>query len=159
MRFAILLKATATSEAGIMPSKDSLAAMTAYNEELVNGGYLEAGEGLQPSSRGARVVFSGDDGSSSRAGTEERTGSSTTVVHGPFDQDAPDRLVAGFWLLKNLCSLDEAVGLVRRCPSMGEEMTVEVRPVHECEDFDDGSVEAGRLREREEELRQKVASG
>jgi len=109
MRFMIIVKATKNSEAGVLPSEKLLAEMTKYNEELTKAGVLLAGEGLQASSRGARVKFSG----------EKRT-----VTDGPFTETK--ELVAGFWLWK--CkSLQEAIGWVKRCPNPmpGEEAEIE----------------------------------
>jgi len=157
MRFAILVKANADSEAGILASKQHMTAMHAYNEELVRAGIMAAAEGLQASSKGARVIFSGhdDDGMSSSTGVGVST---STVVQGPFDQDAPEHLVAGFWVLKSLRSLEEAVGWARKCPGFGKGAVLEVRRVFEAEDVDDGSVEAEELRAREAELREKAAA-
>ena len=118
MRFMVMVKATKDSEAGKMPSRELLEAMGKYNEELAKAGILVAGEGLQPSSKGARVRFSG---------------TKRTVVDGPFTETK--ELVAGFWLWK-VKSLEEAVEWVKRCPNpMGEESIVEIRPLYEAEDF------------------------
>jgi hypothetical protein len=119
MRVMVIVKATRSSESGMMPSEKLLADMGAFNEELVKAGVMLAGEGLHRSSRGKRVVF---------------TGGKKTVVDGPFS--ATTELVAGFWLWK-VKSMDEAVEWVRRCPDPmpGEEAVLEIRPVFEAEDF------------------------
>jgi hypothetical protein len=119
MRFMVMVKATKNSEAGVMPSEKLLADMGKFNEELTKAGVMLAGEGLQPSSKGARVRFSG----------EKRT-----VIDGPFAETK--ELVAGFWLWK--CkSLQEAIDWVKRCPNPmpGEEGEIEIRQVFEAEDF------------------------
>ncbi len=138
MRFMIILKATKNSEAGVLPSEKLLAEMTKYNEELTKAGVLLAGEGLQASSKGARVKFSG----------EKRT-----VTDGPFTETK--ELVAGFWLWK--CkSLQEAIGWVKRCPNPmpGEEAEIEIRQVFEAEDF--GAELTPELRAQEDRLRVQV---
>src|SRR6185503_2055209 len=119
MRFMVIVKATPNSEAGIMPSQKLLAAMGAFNEELVKAGVMLAGEGLQPSSKGARVKFSG--------GTR-------TVIDGPFAETK--ELIAGFWLWQ-VKSKDEAIEWVKRCPDPmpGEDAEIEIRPLFEQEDF------------------------
>ena len=119
MRFMILVKANHDSEAGVMPSADLLAAMGKYNEELVKAGVLLAGEGLHPSSKGARVHFSG---------------TRRSVVDGPFAETKD--LVAGFWLL-DVKSREEAIEWVKRAPFGGEgdETEVEIRQVFEAEEF------------------------
>ena len=99
MRFMILVKADANSEAGVMPQEDMLAAMGRFNEELVNAGVMQAGEGLHPSSKGARVRFAGKD---------------RQVVNGPFAET--QELIAGFWIWK-CASLQEAIDWVKRCPN------------------------------------------
>ena len=120
MRFMVMVKATQDSENGVMPSQELLAAMGSYNEELVNAGVMLAGEGLQPSSKGARVRFDG---------------ASRTVVDGPFAETK--ELVAGFWILQ--CkSLDECVEWVKRCPNpMPGESAIEIRQIFEADDFGD----------------------
>jgi len=134
MKFMILVKATADSEAGVMPSTELLAAMGAYNEELVKAGIMQAGEGLQPSSKGARVRFSG----------KERT-----VVDGPFAETK--ELVAGFWMW-TVKSKEEAIEWVKRCPNpMPGDGEIEIRQVFEAEDF--GAEFTPELREQEEKLR------
>jgi hypothetical protein len=138
MRFMILVKATADSEAGVMPSEEMLAAMGRYNEELVQAGVMLAGEGLHPSGKGARVVFSGK---------------SRTVVDGPFSETK--ELVAGFWLWK-CASLQEAIEWVKRCPNpMLTDSEIEIRQVFEAEDF--GEALTPELREQEDRLREQVA--
>jgi hypothetical protein len=119
MRFMVMVKASKNSEAGVMPSDKLLTEMSKFNEELAQAGVLLAGEGLQASSKGARVRFSG----------EKRT-----VIDGPFAETK--ELVAGFWLWK--CeSLQEAIEWVKRCPNPmpGEEAEIEIRQVFEAEDF------------------------
>ncbi len=139
MRFMILMKATQDSEAGVMPSEEILAAMMKYNEELVKAGVLLAGEGLHPSSKGARVAFSGGK---------------TTVVDGPFTETK--ELVAGYWLIQAR-SRDEAIEWVKRCPcSPDEEFEIEIRQVFEADDF--GDEFTPELREQEERLRSQVAA-
>ncbi|HXS03266.1 MAG TPA: YciI family protein [Rhodanobacter sp.] len=134
MRCMVMVKATADSEAGVMPGEELLAAMGRFNEELVKAGVMLAGEGLTPSSKGARVVFSG---------------SRRQVVDGPFAETK--ELVAGFWLWQ-VRSLDEAIAWVRRCPNpMAGESVIEIRPVFEAEDF--GDAFTPELREQEERLR------
>ncbi|MGD8710446.1 MAG: YciI family protein [Ectothiorhodospiraceae bacterium] len=136
MRFMVIIKATAASEAGEMPSERLLADMGRYNQELVEAGVLLAGEGLQPSSKGARVRFSGAD---------------RTVIDGPFTETK--ELVAGFWLWK-VDSLAEAIEWVKRCPNPHEEDTeVEIRQVFELEDFPG---EGEEWREREREFRERA---
>ena len=134
MRFMLLVKASEQSEAGIMPSEELLAAMGKYNEEMVKAGVLLAGEGLHPSSKGARVKFSG----------KERT-----VVDGPFAE--AKELVAGFWLIQ-VKSKEEAIEWVRRCPNpMEGESEIEIRQVFEADDF--GEELTPELREQEERTR------
>ena len=134
MRVMVLIKANEDSEAGVMPSEQLLTEMMQFNEELVKAGVMLAGEGLRPSSEGARVRFSGDK---------------RTVVDGPFAETK--ELIAGFWLWQ-VRSLDEAIEWVKRCPNpMGVEAEVEIRPVGEMSDF--GDVLTPELREQEERLR------
>jgi len=119
MRFAVFVKASKNSEAGIMPSTELLAEMGKFNEELVKAGIMEAGEGLHPSSKGVRVQFSGKD---------------RTVIDGPFAETK--ELVAGFWIWK--CkSKEEAIAWVKRCPNPmpGEISEIEIRPIFAPEDF------------------------
>jgi hypothetical protein len=137
MRFMVIVKATKDSEAGVMPTEQMLAEMGKYNEELVKAGVMQAGEGLQPSSRGARVRFSGK---------------SRTVIDGPFAETK--ELVAGFWLWK-CASLQEAIDWVKRCPNpMPGDSEIEIRQVFEAEDF--GEEFTPELREQEERLRAAV---
>jgi hypothetical protein len=117
VRFMMLVKANKDSEAGVMPGEDLLAAMGRYNEELVKAGVLLAGEGLHPSSKGARVRFSG---------------TRRTVIDGPFPEDG---LIAGFWLIQ-VPSKAAAIEWARRCPNpMEGESEIEIRQVFEAEDF------------------------
>lgn len=135
MRFMVIVKATKQSEAGVLPDQKLLAAMGKYNEELARAGVLLAGEGLQPSSKGARVKFSGDK---------------RTVIDGPFAETK--ELIAGFWLWQ--CkSKEEAIEWVKRCPNPmpGEESEIEIRQVFEADDF--GAEFTPELREQEERLR------
>lgn len=135
MRFMILVKATKDSEAGVMPDEKLLTAMMKYNEELVKAGVLVAGEGLHPSSKGARVKFSGDKRS---------------VVDGPFAETK--ELIAGFWIFQ-VKSKEEAIEWVKRCPNpMYEESEIEIRQVFEAADFAE-SDPTGEIRKKEEELR------
>ena len=139
MRFMVMVKADKNSEAGVMPSEQLLAEMGKYNEELVRAGVLLAGEGLQPSSKGARVRFSG---------------SKRTVIDGPFAETKD--LVAGFWLLQ-VKSKDEAIEWVKRCPNpMPGESEIEIRQVFEAEDF--GAEFTPELRQQEERLRAEIAT-
>ena len=134
MKVMVLVKATAESEAGEMPSTELLTAMGKYNEELVKAGIMLAGEGLHPSSRGKRVRFDG---------------AKRTVVDGPFSETK--ELVAGFWLWQ-VRSLEEAVEWVKRCPNpMESSSEIEIRQVFEAEDF--GEALTPELREQEERLR------
>ena len=134
MRFMILVKATADSEAGVMPTEQMFADMGKYNEELVKAGIMQEGEGLHPSSKGARVQFSGKD---------------RKVIDGPFAETK--ELVAGFWMWK-CASLQEAIEWVKRCPNpMLGDSEIEIRQVFEAEDF--GAEFTPELREQEERLR------
>jgi hypothetical protein len=138
MRFIILVKANKDSEAGVMPSEQLLTEMGKYNEELVNAGIMLAGEGLHPSSKGARVRFSGDN---------------RTVIDGPFAETK--ELVAGYWLWE-VKSKEEAIEWVKRCPNpMPGESEIEIRQVFEVEDF--GAEFTPELREQEERIRAKAA--
>ena len=139
MRFMILIKADRDSEAGVMPSEQLLTEMGRFNEELVKAGVMEAGEGLHPSSKGARVRFSGRD---------------RQVIDGPFAETK--ELIAGFWIWK-CASLQEAIDWVKRCPNpMLGESEVEIRQVFSAEDF--GDALTPELREQEDRLRAQVAS-
>ena len=138
MRCMVIVKASKDSEAGIMPREKLLAEMGKFNEELVKAGVMLAGEGLQPSSKGKRVRFSGDK---------------RTVIDGPFTETK--ELIAGFWLWQ-VRSMEEAVEWVKRCPSPHEgEAEIEIRQVFEPEDF--GAEFTPELREQEERLRAQVA--
>jgi hypothetical protein len=139
MRFMIIVKSTKNSEAGVLPDEKLLAAMMKYNEELIKAGVMLAGEGLQPSSKGARVKFSG---------------SQRTVTDGPFAETK--ELVAGFWLWQ-VKSKEQAIEWVKRCPNPmpGEESEIEIRQVFEAEDF--GAEFTPELREQEERLRAQTA--
>jgi hypothetical protein len=134
----IIVKATRESEAGVLPSTELLEQMGKFNEELVKAGVMLAGEGLQPSSKGARVKFSG---------------SRRTVVDGPFAETK--ELIAGFWLWQ-VKSREEAIEWVKRCPNpMEGESEIEIRQVFEAEDF--GESFTPELREQEEKLRADLA--
>ncbi|AWV07909.1 YciI family protein [Marilutibacter maris] len=138
MRVVVIVKATAESEAGIMPSEQLLADMGRFNEELVKAGIMLAGEGLHPSSRGARVTFDGKD---------------RTVTDGPFAETK--ELIAGFWLWQ-VRSMDEAIEWVKRCPNpMPGTSDIEIRPVFEADDF--GEEFTPELRARDERLREQLA--
>jgi hypothetical protein len=135
----VLVKADASTEAGVMPSTELLTAMGKFNEELVNAGIMLAGEGLHPSSKGKRIQFSG----------EKRA-----VVDGPFAETK--ELVAGFWLWQ-VKSMDEAVEWAKRCPNpTGTESVLEIRPVFEADDF--GAELTPELRAQEERLRAQSAA-
>ncbi len=137
MRVMVLVKASKSSEAGEMPSPELLTAMGAFNERLVEAGVMLAGEGLKPSSAGARVLFSGKD---------------RVVTDGPFAETK--ELVAGFWMWK-VASMKEAIDWVKRCPNpMREDSEIEIRPVFEMEDFGDAMTDE--LREQEDAIRAKT---
>ena len=137
MRVMVLVKANPESEAGQLPSTELLEAMTKYNEELAKAGIMLAGEGLHPSSKGARVRFKGSERS---------------VVDGPFTETK--ELIAGFWLWE-VRSMEEAIEWVKRCPNpMEGESEIEIRPVFETEDF--GENLTPELREAEERVRAQV---
>jgi hypothetical protein len=137
MRFMILVKATKDSEAGVMPSQQLLAEMGKFNEELVKAGVLLAGEGLQPTSKGARVKFSG---------------SKRTVTDGPFAETK--ELIAGFWIWQ-VKSKAEAIEWAKRCPNPHPgESEIEIRQIFEAEDF--GAEFTPELREQEEGIRAHV---
>jgi len=138
MRFVVIVKATPDSEAGVMPDEKLLTEMGKFNEELVNAGVMLAGEGLHPSSKGARVKFSGE---------------TRTVIDGPFAETK--ELIAGFWIWQ-VKSLAEAIEWVRRCPNPHNgESEIEIRQVFEAEDF--GAEFTPELREAEERLRDQIA--
>ena len=135
MRFMVIVKATRDSEAGVLPTQEELAEMGKFNEELAKAGVMLAGEGLQASSKGARVRFSGNK---------------PTVIDGPFSETK--ELIAGFWLWQ-VRSRDEAIEWLKRAPF--REGEVEIRQVFEAEDF--GPEFTPELREQEERVRQQVA--
>jgi len=137
MRFIVMVKATKDSEAGVLPSQELLTAMGKYNEELVKAGIMVAGEGLHPSSKGARVRFSGNK---------------RTVIDGPFAETK--ELVAGFWLW-NAKSKEEAIEWVKKCPNpMPGDSEIEIRQIFDPEDF--GGEFTPELREQEERLRAEI---
>jgi hypothetical protein len=139
MRFIVMVKASPESEAGVMPSQQLLAEMGKFNEELVKAGVMLEGEGLHPSSKGARIKFSG---------------SKRTVVDGPFAETK--ELVAGFWIWQ-VRSKEEAVEWAKRCPNpTGAEGELEIRQIFETDDF--GAEFTPELREQEERLRAQVAA-
>jgi hypothetical protein len=141
MRFMVMVKATKDSEAGVLPDEKLLADMGKFNEELVKAGVMLAGEGLQPSSKGARVRFSD---------------AKRTVIDGPFAETK--ELVAGFWLWQ-VKSKEEAIEWVKRCPNPfpgGTESEIEIRQVFEAEDF--GAEFTPELRAQEERIRAQVAA-
>jgi hypothetical protein len=133
MKFIVFVKASAETEAGVMPTEAELAAMGNYNEQLVNAGVMRAGEGLHPSSKGARIMFSGKN---------------RTVVDGPFAETK--ELVAGFWIWE--CnSLQEAIDWAKKCPNpTGHESQLEIRQVFTMDDF--GDAMTPELRAQEERL-------
>ena len=137
MRFMVIVKATKASEAGALPDQKILSEMGKFNEELVKAGIMLAGEGLQPTSKGARVRFAG---------------SKRTVIDGPFTESK--ELIAGFWLWE-VKSLDEAIEWVKRCPNPHPgESEIEIRQVFEAADF--GAEFTPELREQEERLRAQI---
>ena len=138
MRFMVMVRATKNTEAGVMPSEKLLADMIKFNEELVKAGVMLAGEGLQPSSKGARVRFSG---------------AKRTVIDGPFAETK--ELIAGYWLWQ-VNSRQEAIDWVKRCPHPmpGEDAVLEIRQVFEAEDF--GAEFTPELRAQEERLRKQA---
>jgi hypothetical protein len=138
MRYMVLVKATAATEAGVLPDSKLLESMGKFNEELANAGVLLAGEGLQPSSKGARLKFSGER---------------PAVTDGPFTETK--ELIAGFWII-NAKSLDEAIEWMARSPfEIGQE--IEIRKIYEAEDF--GPALTPEMREQEERLRAKAGAG
>lgn len=138
MKVMVLVKATKSSEAGVMPTTELLTAMGNYNEELVKAGIMLSGEGLQPSSKAVRVHFSGAD---------------RIVTDGPFTETK--ELIAGFWLWE-VKSIQEAIEWVKRCPNpMIEDSDIDIRPIFEAEDF--GEEFTPELREQEEKLREQIA--
>ena len=139
MRFMVIVKATKESEAGVLPDTKMLTEMGKFNEELVKAGVMLAGEGLQPSSKGARIRFSGDK---------------RTVIDGPFAETK--ELIAGFWIIQAK-SKEEAIEWMKRCPNPhpGQESELEIRQVFESEDF--GSEFTPELREAEDRMRAQIA--
>jgi hypothetical protein len=146
MRVMVIVKANKDTEAGVMPSEQLLTEMGNYNEELVKAGIMLAGEGLHPSSKGARIEFSG---------------TSRTVIDGPFAETK--ELIAGYWLWR-VKSLQEAIEWAKRCPNpTGEESVLEIRPIFEAEDFGDEftpelRAQEDRLRAQTEKLQNKKAT-
>ena len=139
MRFMVMIKATKDSEAGVMPNEQLLAAMGNFNDELIKAGVMVAGEGLHPSSKGARVEFSG----------EKRT-----VIDGPFTE--AKELIAGYWIWQ-VSSKEEAIEWVKRCPNpMAGESEIEIRQVFEADDF--GAEFTPELREQDERQRAQMAA-
>jgi hypothetical protein len=137
MRVMVMVKANEDSEAGVMPSTELLTQMGAFNEELVKAGIMLDGEGLHPSSKGARILFSGDQ---------------RDVVDGPFAETK--ELIAGYWIWP-VRDMDEALEWAKRCPNpMDGESVLEIRPVFEAEDF--GEEFTPELREQEERLRGEI---
>lgn len=124
MKFMVIVKASKKSEAGVLPSEQAMSEMMKFNEELMKAGVLLDAAGLQPSSKGARIVFTGPD---------------RHVVDGPFTETK--ELVAGYWMLQ--CkSLEECVAWLRRCPNTDlEDGVIEIRPLYEMEDFPDANAE------------------
>ena len=137
MRVMVMVKATVDSEAGVMPSTELVEAMFSFNEELVNAGIMQSGDGLKPSSEGKRVAFDGD---------------SRTVIDGPFAHTS--ELVAGFWVWE-VKDLAEALEWVKRCPNpMPGPSEIEIRPLYEIDDF--GDAVTPELAEQDERLRQEI---
>ncbi|MGJ5070833.1 YciI family protein [Bradyrhizobium oligotrophicum] len=137
MRFMVIVKATRDTEAGILPTSEEFAAMGRFNEELVKAGMMEAGEGLHPTAKGARIDFSNG---------------APSVARGPFDLSGD--LAAGFWMIK-AGSLDQVIAHMKRAPLPGGQ--IEIRQVYAPEDF--GETFTSELRERVERLRAQVAKG
>jgi hypothetical protein len=137
MRFMVIVKATKDSEAGVMPSEQTLAAMTQFNEELANAGMLLAGEGLHPSSRGARISWAGG---------------LPSVTDGPFAETK--ELIAGFWIIQ-ASSMEEAIEWMKRCPGEADS-ELEIRQVFEAADF--GEAFTPELQEREQRIRDTTAA-
>jgi hypothetical protein len=139
MRFMIMVKADKNTEAGVLPDEKLLTEMGKFNEELVKAGIMLAGDGLHPSSKGARVKFSG---------------TKRTVIDGPFAESK--ELIAGYWIWQ-VKSKEEAIEWVKRCPNpTGAESEIEIRQVFEAEDF--GAEFTPELREQEERLRRQITS-
>ena len=137
MKVMVIVKATKNSEAGEMPSEKLITDMMNFNEQLVQAGLMLAGDGLHPSTKGARVLFSGEN---------------RTVIDGPFAETK--ELIAGFWIWK-VSSMQEAIDWVKRCPNpMPEDSVIEIRQIFEAEDF--GAALTPELRAQEERLRAQV---
>jgi hypothetical protein len=140
MKVMVIVKATKESEAGVMPSAELMAAMGRYNEELVKAGIMLAGEGLKPSSAGARVHFDG---------------ARRTVTDGPFAETK--ELIAGFWLWQ-VRDLEEAIAWAKKCPNpMPGASDIDIRPLYEAEDFAEWDL-SGEFVEREQRLRDRIAA-
>ncbi len=138
MRVMVIVKATADSEAGLMPSTEMFAAMGAFNEQLIEAGIMVSGDGLKPSLQGKRIAFDGPR---------------RTVVDGPFAETK--ELVAGFWIW-NVADMDEAVAWVKRCPNpMPGPSEIEIRPLYEAADF--GETYTPEIAAREDVMREKLA--
>lgn len=138
MRVMVMVKASKDTEAGVMPSEQLLREMGAFNELLVKAGIMQAGEGLHPTSRGVRVMFSGKN---------------RTVIDGPFAETK--ELLAGYWIWQ-VKSMAEAIEWVKRCPNpTGDESVIEIRPIFEAEDF--GAEFTPELRAQEERQRAQIA--
>lgn len=142
MRVMVIVHANEKSEAGEMPSEQMLTEMMKFNEELVNAGVMQAGDGLHPTSNGVRVRFEGSN--------------APEVIRGPFRNGPVEELIAGYWIW-NVKSLDEAVDWAKRCPNPSDGATgvLELRPLFEIEDF--GENATPEIREKEAELRAKTA--
>lgn len=142
MRVMVIIKASNQSEAGVMPSSQLLQDMGKFNEELFAAGVMQAGEGLKPSSEGVRVRFAGDQ---------------RTVIDGPFTETK--ELIAGFWIWK-VDSMQEAIDWLKRCPcpTEGEDVDVEIRPVFDTEDFAEQDP-TGEIREAENRMRDELERG
>jgi hypothetical protein len=137
MRVMVIVKATKDSEAGILPSRQLLEDMGKFNQQLIDAGVMQAGDGLKPSSKGKRVRFSGQN---------------RTVIDGPFAETK--ELIAGYWIWQ-VKSMDEAVDWVKRCPNpMPTESEIEIRPFYEAEDFADIAPD---VVEHEEKMRQQLS--
>ena len=140
MQVMVIVKATKSSEAGVMPTEKLITDMMKFNEELVKAGIMQFGDGLKPSSAGKRVRFTGGGGPK-------------TIIDGPFAETK--ELIAGFWIWK-VASLQEAIDWVRRCPDPmpGEESEIEIRPFHEAADF--GEEFTPELRAKQDQLRSQI---
>jgi len=138
MRVMVIVKANEDTEAGELPSEELLAAMGDYNQRLADAGIMRAGDGLQPSSKGVRILFDGDE---------------RTVTDGPFAETK--ELIAGYWIWE-VSSLEEAIEWAKQCPNpTGDESVLEIRPFFEADDF--GEAYTDELRERDERLREQIS--